>query len=61
MVITPQTIIEAIRSAPGWSRAGITAPRADMRFDAHKTLGEHVYRTLFTPADVDRDQLNLPL
>lgn len=60
-VITPQIIATALKSSAGWARAGLTAPRADLRFDSYKELSEHVYRTLFQPVDVDRDQLNLPL
>lgn len=61
MVITPQAIITALKTSPGWARAGLTAPRADLRYDAFREIGDHVYKTLFQPVDVDRDQLNLPL
>lgn len=61
MTVTPSTIITALKTSPAWVRVGLTAPRAEMRYDAFKALGEHVYHTLFQPLDTDRDQLNLPL
>lgn len=64
MTVTPATIVEALRTSPGWVRVGLTAPRHDLRYDAYKALSEHVFRTLFPHANEahhDRDQMTLPL
>ncbi len=61
MTVTPQAIVSALKTAPGWVRVGLTAPRLEMRYDAYKALGDHVYRTLFPVEKDDRDQMMLPL
>lgn len=61
MNVAPQTIVSAFKTAPGGVREGLTAPRLEMRYDAYKALGDHVYRTLFPVEQDDRDQMMLPL
>jgi hypothetical protein len=61
MLITPDTIGDALDTAPGWAKVALTVPDARLREDATREMARHVYSALFQPADTSRDQLPLPL
>lgn len=61
MTITPDSIAAAIEAAPTWAQIALSTRSERLRQDARFELGEHIYRSLFSVADIDRDQLALPL
>ena len=61
MMITPDTIAEALDGAPAWAKLGLTVPSERVREDARREMARHVYETLYRPMRTDRDQLRLPL
>jgi hypothetical protein len=61
MVITPDTIAEALATAPGWAQIALTVPQERLREEARREVAHHVYSTLYEPAAVDTGQLPLPL
>ncbi|MDE1914762.1 MAG: hypothetical protein KGJ57_17315 [Sphingomonadales bacterium] len=55
-------IAQAILSAPGWARVGITHPKASLREEAARELAECIAGALAAPADCpDEGQPCLPL
>lgn len=62
MIITPNTIADAISTAPAWAQIGLTAPREALRDDARLEVARHLYSTLYQPSRADMAaQLPLPL
>lgn len=61
MTITPDIIAAAMEAAPAWAQFALSTRSERLRQDARRELGEHVYHTLFSVADIDRDQLALTL
>jgi hypothetical protein len=61
VTINPETIAQALETAPGWAKVALTVPQPQLRSDALLQLGEHIYSTLYHPMDTSRDQLALPL
>ncbi|GAA0456845.1 MULTISPECIES: DUF6771 family protein [Sphingomonas] len=61
MTIEQDTIAEALATAPGWAKIGLTMPQERLREDARREMARHVYSTLYKPASVDTAQLPLPL
>lgn len=43
---SPQTIVQALLSAPGWARVGLTHPREEMRKKATQELALSILETL---------------
>lgn len=60
--IDPRQLSDAILTAPGWARVGITMPDQHMRQRAADELAATIVERL-TRADQqpDRDQLSLPI
>lgn len=61
MIVTPDTIAEAIASAPAWAQIALTVPQERLREDARREVAAHVYSTLYKAVPVDSAQLPLPL
>lgn len=61
MMITPDTISDAIADAPAWALIALTVSKESLRHDARREVAEHVYKALYRPLNVDTGQLPLPL
>ncbi len=62
MTIDPQRLADALLTAPGWTRVGLTAPNPRVRQRAVSGLADHLCDHLSKPGVVeDRAQLHLPL
>ncbi len=61
MIITADTIATAILTAPSWARANLTADWDELRKEAAREVAGCVYDTIYQPADIETDQLFLPL
>lgn len=59
--IDPQTISNAILTAPGWARLGITMSEGEVGLKAAQEMAENIIRALVRQAEEDCDQLALPL
>jgi hypothetical protein len=61
MIITTDTIARAILTAPAWAKVGITAEWSELRDEAAQEVAACVYDSLYQSADIQTDQLALPL
>lgn len=61
MTITPETIAEAISTAPAWAKVALTVPQERLRENARREMAEHVYGALYGSVEPDAAQLPLPL
>jgi hypothetical protein len=61
MIITTDTIARAILTAPRWAKANLAAEWEELRDEAVQEVAACVYDSLYRPADIETDQLALPL
>ena len=59
--IDQQTVAQALLSAPGWARIGITDPKPSLRQDAAEELAKHILDCAERPQASHDTQSRLPL
>ncbi len=54
--LDPPLIAEALLSAPGWARVGLTSPKPDLRENAARELADSIARALSAPQPISQDE-----
>ncbi|MBB4860389.1 hypothetical protein HNO88_003732 [Novosphingobium chloroacetimidivorans] len=60
MLINPETLADALETAPSWAKVALTMPSQRLREDARLEIGKHLYEVIYQPGEDDQ-QLALPL